>query len=155
MNKANRPPGLGFLKSGIAAALLATTLAAGANGNIIGTWVSEPTLGQLGYIQQTYIFRKNGKFSLKMDFQSFCGMGAVTPDCEYFWMVGEGRYAVSGDKLTLHMTRRQRIQQRKGAPHPLVQDDAAPASMAYTYTLQGNSLTLQNKGQSLILRRQP
>ena len=39
---------------------------------IVGTWVSEPALGQLGVTQTSISFLEGGVYSHKVDFISFC-----------------------------------------------------------------------------------
>jgi hypothetical protein len=149
------------VRSGFLGTLLLATVAASAGGDVTGVWMSEPTLGQLGYVQKTYTFKKDGKFSVKTDFKSFCGQGAVTPDCEYFWMVFEGDYSLSGNSLVLHTTKGQNIQKRKGEPKPIVRDDTPKGEnrQSIEYVVNGKALTLieGNKGKpsQLILTRQP
>jgi hypothetical protein len=149
------------VKIGFLGTLLMATVAASAGGDVTGVWMSEPALGQLGYVQNTYTFKKDGKFSLKMDFKSFCGMGAVTPDCEYFWMVFEGDYLLSGNSLVLNTTKGQDIQQRKGEPKPIVRDDTLRGEnrQSFEYVANGRTLTLiarnATKPNQLVLTRQP
>lgn len=121
--------------------------------------MAEPILGQLGYIQNTYAFKKDGKFSLKQDFKSFCGIGAVTPDCEYFWMVFEGIYSISGNSLVLHTTKGQHVQQRKGESKPIIRDELLQGGnkQTFEFLVDGNTLSLieKSKNKPMIFIRQP
>lgn len=88
--------------------------------DIKGSWIAPPALGQLGYIQETYTFRKDGTFSRKADFKSFCGKGAIKPDCVYYWMIAEGHYTLKGSLLKLRLEKGTAILLQEGDSDPMV-----------------------------------
>lgn len=90
--------------------------------DITGSWVSEPQLGQLGFVQVSYTFSRDGTFSQKVDFKSFCGMGAVTPDCDYFWNVSQGKYSLNGSILKLHHEKASSQLKYQGKAEPVLRD---------------------------------
>jgi len=146
----------GHLAAALALALSATSLRAG--GDIVGTWMSEPILGQLGYIQTTYVFRKNGSFSAKSNFLSFCGIGAVKPDCEYFWIVDEGDYLLVSDSVTLTLKTQRSVQQRQGQAKPIVRAEPLQRVVSSTYTYQASTksitLTEKDNGRQHVFSKQ-
>lgn len=90
--------------------------------DITGSWASEPQLGQLGFVQVSYTFGQDGTFSQKADFKSFCGMGAVTPDCDYFWNVSQGKYSLNGSVLKLHHEKANSHLKYQGKAEPVLRD---------------------------------
>lgn len=90
--------------------------------DISGTWISDPELAQLGLIQVTYSFNKDGTFKHKLNFLSFCGIGAITPDCQYFWHVTEGRYTADSKALHLHFQKGFSQLLYQGQMVPLIRD---------------------------------
>ena len=121
--------------------------------NVIGSWVAEPVLGQLGRIQVSYTFKADGSFSKKLDMLSFCGMGAVSPDCEYYWMVTEGNYSVAGSVVSLRSEKGKSIQLRRGQTHPVSSDlKIKPQVEEFILKIEGGKLILtdKKKGESQI-----
>lgn len=90
--------------------------------DITGSWASEPQLGQLGVVQISYTFSQDGTFLQKLDFKSFCGMGAVTPDCDYFWNVSQGKYSLNGSVLKLHHEKANSHLKYQGKTEPVLRD---------------------------------
>ena len=84
---------------------------------IVGAWQSEPTLGQLGLIQSIYTFNADGTYSNKLDFISFCEKG-MGQNCEYFWMVFDGRYSVENGVITLSSKETKYVTLKKGESKP-------------------------------------
>lgn len=93
-----------------------------ADAGVTGSWIAEPALGQLGFIQVSFTFREDGLFSQKLNFVSFCGIGALVPDCEYFWTVSEGKYFLAGKIIHLRHEKARSVQLRKGQTAPQVND---------------------------------
>jgi len=116
--------------------------------SVTGAWLAEPVLGQLGLIQVSYTFKADGSFSQKLNMLSFCGRGAVTPDCEYFWFVTDGKYTVSGSVLRLHIEKKRDILKLQGQSVPRIRDDGGtpvPALVEYSIANDQGKLILTDK----------
>jgi len=120
--------------------------------DIVGVWQTEPVLQQLGFIQDTFEFKSDGKFEHKSDFQSFCGRKAVNPDCVYFWFMSEGDYVLNDKTITMTVTNMRREMLEEGEKSPKVNIDKIFKSQisTYTYSINNNQLTFINgKGKVL------
>ena len=114
--------------------------------DVTGVWTAEPQLGQLGVIQSSYTFNSDGTFQQKADFKSFCGMGAVKPDCEYFWTVSEGTYSLGVDALTLKHEKMTSILKYQGYAEPQRRDmQMRPMTESMQVSFEGDRMTLTDK----------
>ena len=114
--------------------------------DVTGVWMAEPQLGQLGMIQSSYTFNGDGTFQQKADFKSFCGMGAVKPDCEYFWTVSEGTYSLGVDALTLKHEKMTSILKYQGYAEPQRRDmQMRPMTESMQVSFEGDRMTLTDK----------
>lgn len=78
---------------------------------IVGTWQSEPVLGQLGLNQVTLTFNEDGSVTSKADFISFPSFKA---DLEYFWLVSKGTYSIDGNEVTSNFGGTWAVQKMRG-----------------------------------------
>jgi hypothetical protein len=85
---------------------------------IFGTWISDPSLGQLGMTQSSFTFRESGMFSQKIDFISFCDGCNRGIDCDYFWIIYEGRYTGNAGDFKINVEKEQRVLLRVGQTQP-------------------------------------
>lgn len=116
-------------------------------GDLVGTWVSEPALGQLGMIQTTITFRDGGAYEQKADFISFCDGQDRGIDCEYFWMIHEGRYSVAGNIVTVRIEKDRKVLLRTGQAEPEVTKNSEyPRS---------HDLIVERQGDALWIRKSP
>lgn len=138
---------------------VATAIAQGANGDVDvhGSWVSEPTLGQLGFTRISYTFGGDEHFRQRIEFLSFCGIGAVQPDCVYYWHVVEGRYRVAGSTLTLQLEKMSAVLQQVGSESPTTSDlGLTPTEQALDVQHDADGLVVRySKGEPLRLRPGP
>lgn len=120
--------------------------------DITGSWASEPQLGQLGFVQVSYTFSRDGTFSQKVDFKSFCGMGAVTPDCDYFWNVLQGKYSLNDSVLKLHHEKARSHLKYQGKAEPVLRDmEMQPMTEEMRLSVdQGRLVFTNKKGQAQI-----
>ena len=125
---------------------------------LVGTWVSEPALGQLGMIQTTITFRDGGAYAQKADFISFCDGHSRGIDCEYFWMIHEGRYSVAGNIVTVHIEKDRKVLLRTGQAEPEVTENSKfPRSHDLVVERQGDALLIRkssNKNATVFERQQ-
>lgn len=138
---------------------MATATAQGADGDVDvrGSWVSEPTLGQLGFTRISYTFGSDEHFRQRIEFLSFCGIGAVQPDCVYYWQVVEGRYRVAGSTLTLQLEKMSAVLQQVGSESPTISDlGLTPSEQALDVQHDADGLVVRyGKGEPLRLRPGP
>jgi len=112
--------------------------------DLMGTWVSEPALGQLGVIQTTITFSDEGAYAQKADFISFCDGQDRGIDCEYFWMINEGHYSVAGNIVTVHIKKDRKVLLRAGQAAPEITENSAyPRSHDLLVERQGNALLIR------------
>lgn len=114
--------------------------------NVKGSWMAPPALGQLGYVQETYTFREDGTFSRKADFKSFCGVGAIKPDCVFYWMTAEGHYTLKGNMMQLRIERGNAVLLQDGQTTPQVRDmEVRPITEDMTLGIDQGNLVFTNK----------
>lgn len=114
--------------------------------DITGSWLAEPELGQMGMIQSSYAFQADGAFRQKADFKSFCGRGAVKPDCEYFWTVSEGTYTLEAGVLNLQHNRMTSLLKYQGYAEPQRRDMGMRRMQeAIRIVIQGDRMILTDK----------
>lgn len=111
--------------------------------DVVGAWTSEPTLDQLGYIQVSYVFKRDGAYSQKLDMKSFCEPW-VGQNCEYFWTVFDGQYSLADETLTL--------QQRKATSIILYRGQEDPISKDISFSPQRHEFLVKVAAGSLILK---
>ena len=91
--------------------------------DVLGTWNSEPALGQLGMIRSSYTFREDDTFSLNLDFISFCDANRGV-DCDYFWIVHEGSYTDHDGVFTINIEKEKKVILLTGHPEPKVTESS-------------------------------
>ena len=91
---------------------------------IFGTWISDPSLGQLGMTQSSIAFRESGMFSQKIDFISFCDGCNRGVECDYFWIIYEGRYTGNAGDFNIHIEKEKRVLSRVGQTQPEITESA-------------------------------
>lgn len=112
--------------------------------DVVGTWVSEPVLEQLGVIQTTITFRDQGTYTQKADFISSCDGQGRGIDCEYFWMVHEGHYSVAGNIITVRIERDRKVLLRIGQSESEITGNSEyPCSHDIVVERQGNTLLIR------------
>ena len=111
--------------------------------DIVGEWQSKPTLGQLGLGQSSYTFNADGSYSSKLDMISFCEE-QYGQDCEYFWMISDGTYAVKNGVITLTAKEDKTVKLGKGQSKPdmRIDTDYNPRSNQYMVKLDAGNLVL-------------
>lgn len=135
---------------------------AGAEVSLVGSWINQPELSQLGNVQTTLTFRADGSYSQKVDHQSFCGMNAIQPDCVYFWMVIDGSYVTSGTELSLRQENMHDVTLLIGEKEPKTRDqgkcrfEACNRPETFTYEIRGTTLLLTDtqKGRMQTFTRE-
>lgn len=111
--------------------------------DVVGTWVSEPTLGQLGLSQESYSFQEDGTYSHKLDFITFCDGCSGRIDCDYIWMISEGDYTVQSGIFTLKTESMKRVILSTGQAEPTVTEDPNhPPSYEIMVEQQGDTLLI-------------
>lgn len=142
-----------FLSCGLVATPRALGIEQASNVNVVGSWTSDPVLGQLGFIQISYTFNADGSYSNKMNFISFCKGQAQ--DCEYFWIISEGRYSVKSEALALHPKKLETVILRRGKTNPDIHEKPSNLHVQefFVELLHGN-LVMTNKknGESVTLK---
>lgn len=125
--------------------------------NVKGSWVAEPELGQLGFIQTTLTFGDGGTFSRKSDFLSFCGIKAIKPDCVYYWMVSEGQYSLNGSLLRLQVKKGTAVMLQEGQTDAVSNDmGMKPVTEELRIGVdQGNLVITNNKGKAQTFKPVP
>jgi len=113
--------------------------------DIVGTWVSEPALGQLGVVQTTITFRDGGAYVQKEDFISFCDGQDRGIECEYFWMIHEGDYSAAGNIVKVHIKKDRKVLLRTG--------EAAPEITGNSEYPRSHDFVVERKGNALLIRR--
>lgn len=88
--------------------------------DVLGSWISEPRLGQLGLIQSSYSFQKDGSYSHKLNFMSICDGCNRGIDCDYFWTIFEGKYTVRDGVFTLNSESEKKVILSTGQPKPSI-----------------------------------
>jgi hypothetical protein len=117
--------------------------------DVVGTWISEPTLGQLGMSQSSYSFQEDGTYSHKLDFISFCDECSGRIDCDYFWMIFEGNYTVQNGIFTLETGSMKRIILPTGQAEPIVTEDPNhPQSSEIMVERQGDDLLIRESAEA-------
>jgi hypothetical protein len=113
---------------------------------LVGTWHDEPTLSQLGFIRNTHEFAADGRYRRQMEFLSFCGMGAMQPDCETYTWISSGSYALADTRLTLRVERSTAVLKQVGSAEPVQRDmGQQPVVERFTVELGDGQLTLVNE----------
>ena len=85
--------------------------------DIVGVWQSEPVLGPVGLIQSSYTFNEDGSYSNKVDILRLC-KDVPEQNCEYYWTVLDGKYAVKNGVITLYIKEVRTEILRKGKNKP-------------------------------------
>ncbi len=91
--------------------------------DVLGTWVSEPVLGQLGRVQSSFTFQRDGSVSLRQDFISFCDGRARLPDCDYFRIFREGRYTYHDGVINITDKTEKRVLLLTGQREPEITEN--------------------------------
>lgn len=109
--------------------------------NVVGQWVAEPALGQLGMTQTRVSFEEGGAYTQKQDMISFCDGRDRGIDCEYVWMINEGDYSVEGNVVTINIKKDRKIVLLTGQAEPdITENSEYPRSHKILIERQGNSL---------------
>ena len=112
--------------------------------DVLGTWNSEPALGQLGMIQSSYTFREDGTFSLKLDFISFCDGSNRGIDCDYFWIFYEGSYTGHDGIFTINNEKEKKVILLTGQTEPKITESSEyPTIDDILVELQGGKLLIR------------
>lgn len=124
---------------------------------LAGTWHAAPEPGQLGEVRISYTFGEDDSFSQTADFLSFCGRGAVTPDCEYFRNISEGTYVLQGSVLRLSHRKAGAHLKYVGKAEPMVRDmGMRPMEEEMQVRIEEGQLVLTNRnGKATVLSPQP
>lgn len=125
--------------------------------NVKGSWVAEPELSQLGFIQTTFTFWDGGGFSQKSNFLSFCGINAIKPDCVYYWMVSEGQYSLKGNVIRLQIKKGTAVMLQEGQSDAVSNDmRVKPTTEEFRIGVdQGNLVITNKKGKAQIFMPVP
>lgn len=123
---------------------------------LAGTWRAAPELGQMGEVRISYTFGEDDAFSQTADFLSFCGRGAVKPDCEYFRNISEGTYVLQGSVLRLSHRKAGAHLKYVGKAEPMVRDmGMRPMEEEMQVRIEEGQLVLTNrKGKAMVLSPQ-
>ena len=124
--------------------------------DVVGTWNSEPALGQLGMIRSSYTFRENGTFSLKLDFINFCDANRGI-DCDYFWTVHEGSYTDLNGIFTINNEKEKKVLLLTGHTEPKITESSKyPNNYDILVELQDGKLLIRKsaKDEATVFNRE-
>ena len=121
--------------------------------DIVGEWQSEPILGQLGLMQSSYTFNTDGSYSNKVDNLRLC-KDVPEQNCEYYWIVLDGKYAVKNGVITLYTKEVRAEILRKGESKPDIRiaPDRPHSGDEYMAKLDAGKLFMTNtKSNELVI----